>query len=194
MPSTTPSTSKTTTSKKVRHIEQLCLACSCSISSKTPALFQTKCCGRPICAQCLEGNPRLQQYDPCLVCLSGVGAVGSGRGNNSGVRRPNVDGGAHDDGMFVLGDEDESDESDVDEILAEDREHLNPTSSVPSTSLKDALESPESLSEDPTPPDVPEISTPAPAKYYIQRGDTLQGIALRFGLHVCSHIQVHRVN
>ncbi|KAH9063868.1 hypothetical protein EDB87DRAFT_1541379, partial [Lactarius vividus] len=60
----------------------LCLACSSSLPPRlaaslgqSPELFFTRCCGRPICPSCLTANPRLARYNPCLLCLGGMGAV-----------------------------------------------------------------------------------------------------------------------
>lgn len=61
-------------------IISLCLACSGSLppSSRHKDIFHSKCCSRPICPSCIERNPRLGRYNPCLACLAGVSAVASG--------------------------------------------------------------------------------------------------------------------
>ena len=115
----------------------LCLACSSSLpprlwkqfqdSTKTgrtsassssgtlgssPELFLTQCCGRPICPSCLTSNPRLARYNPCLLCLGGMGAVDPGQVDRSVAVRGqqqvalNVDGAVRDEDVFVVGDED----------------------------------------------------------------------------------------
>ena len=103
----------------------LCLACSSSLPPNVddPELFITKCCQRPICPRCLETNPRLARYNPCLVCLAGVGVIqasssarnlsgGKGAGGTGvqSVRVQNLDGGVKDQDLFVLADDDEDDE------------------------------------------------------------------------------------
>jgi len=106
----------------------LCLACSSSLPPNVDdsELFMTKCCQRPICPRCLEANPRLARYNPCLVCLAGVGVIqaSSSIRNRSGgqrhvggsgvqsVRVENLDGGVKDHELFVLGDDGEDDEDD----------------------------------------------------------------------------------
>lgn len=91
----------------------------------------TKCCGRPICPRCLEENPRLARYNPCLACLAGVGVVQASSSARNGpggkrtaamggsgvqpVRVENLDGGMKDRDLFVLGDDEDDDEDDEDE-------------------------------------------------------------------------------
>ncbi|KAF9648932.1 hypothetical protein BDM02DRAFT_3095582, partial [Thelephora ganbajun] len=102
----------------------LCLACSSSLPPNIgdSELFMTKCCRRPICPRCLETNPRLARYDPCLACLVGVGVIqaSSSARNRSGgkpvggsgaqpVRVENLDGGVKDRDLFVLADDDDDD-------------------------------------------------------------------------------------
>ncbi|KAJ7363925.1 hypothetical protein DFH08DRAFT_1015485 [Mycena albidolilacea] len=129
----------------------LCLACSSSLPPKSAEpLFTTACCSQPICHMCIQANPRLARYNPCLACLGGVAVVGAGR---------NLDGALRDEDTFAIGD-DEDDDSDPSEL-------------------------PQYSAEPPTAPaTVPAESSPAaaPSEYYIKRGDTLQGIALRFGV------------
>ncbi|KAF7327896.1 LysM domain-containing protein [Mycena kentingensis (nom. inval.)] len=129
----------------------LCLACSSSLpSSKGTSIFTTACCVRPICPTCIEANPRLARYNPCLQCLGGIDVVA----RNIAAQKLNVDGAVRDEDNFVVGD-DEEDENEVEEVQ-------QPEQTVA-----------------PTPSD----------KYYLKRGDTLQGIALRFkvdGRQLCA--------
>ncbi|KAJ7158861.1 hypothetical protein C8R46DRAFT_402839 [Mycena filopes] len=153
----------------------LCLACSSSLPPKfTEPIFTTRCCSRPICPTCISANPRLARYDPCLACLGGVGVVGAATASTSTVKQPsrNVDGAVRDEDTFVLGGED-SDEGEQGE------DGLSPPSEVVQSSPATATPADE-LS--PTSPS-PGASQP-PSKYYIKRGDTLQGIALRFSVDV----------
>ena len=111
----------------------LCLACSSSLPPNVDdsELFITKCCERPICPRCLESNPRLARYNPCLACLAAVGVIqassstrnGTGRkpgADRSGVQSAkveNLDGGVKDQDLFALVDGDEdSDEEDDDSV------------------------------------------------------------------------------
>ncbi|KAJ6494733.1 hypothetical protein C8R47DRAFT_974246 [Mycena vitilis] len=137
----------------------LCLACSSSLPPKSAEqVFTTPCCSRPICPQCITANPRLARYNPCLACLGGVDVVGAGS-STATFKQPastnrNLDGAVRDEDTFVLGDDDDEDLEPSDPSLA-------------------AAAAAEGSSEN---------ETSAPSKYYIKRGDTLQGIALRFGL------------
>ncbi|KAH9068429.1 hypothetical protein EDB83DRAFT_2506075 [Lactarius deliciosus] len=104
-------------------METLCLACSsslpprlwkhvASLGQSPELLFFTQCCGRPICPSCLTANPRLARYNPCLLCLGGMGAVDPqkvGRSLTAHGQQPvafNVDGAVRDEDVFVVGDED----------------------------------------------------------------------------------------
>ena len=97
---------------------------------------------------------------------------------------PNVSGAMRDEDTFVLGDVDDDEEDD------------DPASKVPHTGRSDIAASPEgsAATKDGT-GDTADASTMAseqsidtneatPSKYYITRNDSLQGIALRFGLNV----------
>ncbi|PVF97265.1 hypothetical protein CPB86DRAFT_672239, partial [Serendipita vermifera] len=53
----------------------LCLACCSNILQPSAVSFTTNCCNKPICAACLNRNPRLRLYDPCLACCGGVQVV-----------------------------------------------------------------------------------------------------------------------
>ncbi|KAJ7475755.1 hypothetical protein FB451DRAFT_1338937 [Mycena latifolia] len=143
----------------------LCLACSSSLPPKSPnPVFTTPCCSRPICPPCIAANPRLARYDPCLACLGGVAVVGSGKAKAPQIREPatrNVDGAVRDEDTFVVGD----DEDENDDAQSSAQQAHPPVESVPVESL----------------PPIDNTPTPPP-KYYIKRGDTLQGISLRFGL------------
>ncbi|KAJ7903642.1 hypothetical protein B0H14DRAFT_950822 [Mycena olivaceomarginata] len=142
----------------------LCLACSSSLPPKSAEpLFTTACCSQPICHVCIQANPRLARYNPCLACLGGVAVVDAGRSSSISKQLAplarNLDGALRDEDTFAIGD-DEDDDSDPSEL-------------------------PQYSAEPPTAPAaVPAESSPAaaPSEYYIKRGDTLQGIALRFGV------------
>ncbi|KAJ7284890.1 hypothetical protein C8J57DRAFT_1432158 [Mycena rebaudengoi] len=137
----------------------LCLACSSSLPPKLNSpVFTTPCCNRPICPSCLASNPRLARYDPCLACLGGVE-----------LSSRNVDGAVRDEDTFVLGDSDEE-EFDNDDNKGESK---SPESGF--NNLASTIDIAETTKPAPD-------STSAPPKYYIKRGDTLQGISLRFGL------------
>ena len=85
----------------------------------------TKCCQRPICPRCLETNPRLARYNPCLVCLAGVGVIrasssarnipgGKGVGGIGvqSAKVENLDGGMKNQDLFVLADDEDDEDED----------------------------------------------------------------------------------
>jgi len=185
----------------------LCLACSSSlpplrdIGSK---IHITDCCQRPICPSCISFNPRLSRYNPCLACLGGVDliALGSrtpssgdgflslkGKGTSSpatSISPANVNGSLRDEDTFVLGD-DEDDDQDLPpppylDVPSSSRGSLGPMSpaepGVQSSSLSGVKNDSRQLSL------TAETDRTAPYKYYLNRQDTLQGIALRFGVDV----------
>jgi len=191
----------------------LCLACSSSLPPNVDdsELFVTKCCGRPICPRCLEKNPRLARYDPCLACLAGVGVIraSSSAGSRPGarsVRAENLDGAVRDQDLFVLadGDEDEDDEDDDSSVDGEEGGQVYrsaappPPDMIPTVSpLLKTPPPPPPVTDDteeaatditPAPPTLNEDSQSAkqdaPVVYRLRRGDTLMGIALRFRLDV----------
>ena len=146
----------------------LCLACSSSLPPNVDdsELFMTKCCGRPICPRCLEGNPRLARYNPCLACLAGVGVVqasssagkrtvGAGGSGVQPVRVENLDGGVKDRDLFVLGDDDEDDEDegeDEEEGTSTDGEEGGRTYRSATPTPPDAVQTTSPLLETPPPP------------------------------------------
>ena len=194
----------------------LCLACSSSLPPNVDdsELFMTKCCERPICPRCLETNPRLARYNPCLACLAAVGVIQasssarirSGRNPGSGVqaaRVENLDGGVKDRDLFALADDDDDSESDDDMSVDEEEGRRFPRSAAPPP--PDVIHTTSPLPKTPPPPPVTanteELQTTnitptplapsedeksdVPVVYRLRRGDTLMGIALRFRLDVC---------
>ena len=200
----------------------LCLACSSSLppNVEESELFTTKCCRRPICPKCLETNPRLARYNPCLTCLAGVGViqassssrqrsegrpVGGARGQPP-TRVENLDGGIKERDLFVLaedGDED-SDEDDGMGVDGEDDREF-PRSAAPPP--PDVIQTVSPLPKTPPPPfittEITEPPTPnrderppkpdIPVVYRLRRGDTLMGIALRFRLDVGFFVFFHLI-
>jgi len=144
----------------------LCLACSSSLPPNVDdsELFMTKCCQRPICPRCLETNPRLARYNPCLACLAGVGVIqaSSSTRNTSGgkhvggtgaqsARVENLDGGVKDQDMFVLGDDDEDDEDEDTSTDGEDDRQVRRSAAPPPPDVVPKLSH---LLETPPPPTV----------------------------------------
>lgn len=156
----------------------LCLACSSSLPATAAKIisekvFTTQCCHKSICAKCISQNPRLARYNPCLACLGGVGVIAAGAGKGK-VEAANIDGAVRDEDTFILGDDEDEQEEAPPAYPADPAE----TSSVDGSTTR-LMEPSETIM------DAPESSTSGgPARYYIKRSDTLQGIALRFGVNV----------
>ncbi|KAG2140081.1 hypothetical protein DEU56DRAFT_735311 [Suillus clintonianus] len=165
----------------------LCLTCSSSLLPKYDLdLFMTECCGRPICPACINSNPRLRTYNPCLSCLGGVNVVSSASArricvaNNSTVR---------DEDIFILGDEEE-DEDEAHELAS-----VSPISDPAPPSYSLAVSSTPSLTSESilltqtsdASPGHAEVAATGeqciPSRYYINPRDTLQGISLRYGVN-----------
>ncbi|KAJ3874022.1 hypothetical protein F5051DRAFT_462792 [Lentinula edodes] len=166
----------------------LCLACSSSLPPRShDPIFTTQCCKKPICYSCVSGNPRLARYNPCLACLGGVQAVGLRR--HGGRQQPfvppekiNINGAVRDEDTFVLG-EDEDDE----DLSGEG----TPPPPYPEQTSSKSSSPPAQADGQPTPQSISsaEITTKLnssnyhnSSQYYIQRGDTVHGIALCFGV------------
>lgn len=156
---------------------QLCLSCSSSPTPKdSNAPFMTSCCSRPICAACLERTPRLRDYAPCLACLAGVSAVS--KTNTGAQSTPQTAQRHREESMFVLGDsdEEEGDPSPPPYDRDDTRVQSGQTAQVPPDHV------------DPVP-----STSSGPPTYHVRVGDTLQGIALRFGVDVRSFSVVRRL-
>lgn len=107
------------------------------------------------------------------------------RAGSNTLSRPevNVDGARRDEDTFILGDEEDSDVELDDKEQTDEKNTLEPISPPwPDVIYNDDVPSPDSKADT----KVAEPPTPSPSKYYIVSTDTLQGIALRFGLDVCS--------
>ena len=154
----------------------LCLACSSSLPPNVDdsELFMTKCCDRPICPRCLESNPRLARYNPCLACLAGVGVIqaSSSSRNKSGGKPPvggagaqpvkveNLDGGVKDQDLFVLGDDDEFSDSDDGMSVHGEGDGRCPRSAAPPP--PDVIQTKSPLLKTPPPPSVTTDAEEAP--------------------------------
>ena len=143
----------------------LCLACSSSLPPNVDdsELFITKCCERPICPRCLETNPRLARYNPCLACLAAVGVIqaSSFSGNragrkpgagDSGVQVENLDGGVKDRDLFALEDGDEDSDEDDDMSVDGEEGRRFPRSAAPPP--PDVIHTTSPLPKTPPPPSV----------------------------------------
>ncbi|KAF8623611.1 hypothetical protein AX17_007314 [Amanita inopinata Kibby_2008] len=166
----------------------LCLACSssippaiirrqkqrlqggCDAKADSEEVLFTNCCERPICPSCVTTNPRLGQYDPCLHCLGGVDVIGLSQ-QKVALTQSVSHVVTQDQDVFILG-EDEDDQN-------EDGEEK----SLPETAPPPYEEPVQDTSPTVAVGDFHELREPAPVKYYLSRGDRLQGIALRFGVN-----------
>ncbi|KAJ3537552.1 hypothetical protein NM688_g6670 [Phlebia brevispora] len=199
----------------------LCLACSSSLpprrvhpsasssklSSSESDVFLTPCCKRPICPKCLASNPRLARYNPCLHCLGGVAVVGvrtSSSFQNStkaDISAPqNIDGGMHDQDVFILGDEDDDEYLTQKQDMLDAKEGTAGSSSESSTGPSTPPPPYEEFTPEIAPPDIVSselggkeylgpidgdtkpMQAGAPTKYYIKPRDTLLGISFKYGV------------
>jgi hypothetical protein len=152
----------------------LCLACFSTILEGTSDTYRTDCCNREICNSCLEKNPRLKQYNPCLVCCRGVQVVNasSRKVNSNGYNSPRTHRLKQDAAAFVIGDDDD------------DQETSNESNSHKENNLVGQKPEP----EPPKQMEAEDTVEHRPSKYWLKKGDTLQGIALRFKLNVSAPI------
>lgn len=156
-------------------MSSLCLSCCSTLSSRSKPQYTTKCCNRHVCDACLAANPRLSQYHPCLFCVGGVQMASGGRSLPPEYTSPRVEQKKQEENTFVIGD----DEGDEEEIAAKPATDKGATREV-------MVGSGESLERLRAPEQAPVPTVPATnPKYWIQKRDTLQGIALRLGVNVC---------
>ena len=155
------------------------------------ALFLTNCCARPICPTCLAHNPRLARYDPCLACLGGVRAVGTAQSAAEAPR--NINAAVRDEDVYAIGD-DEDEDFDPGQVAtgSSDSSDNTPAPSTPPPPYASQLTTEDSgsptllhstaSSQGNDTNEKEEESTAS--RYYIRKGDTLLGIALRHGVDV----------
>lgn len=171
------------------------------------AVLFTKCCNKPICPTCLSRNPRLARYNPCLHCLGGVNIVNSSHAHatthNPRIPREclNIDGGVKDGDVFTLGDEEDEDpevesfDTSGSSTPATIQHKSSPTvNTANNTNLilprRESQDHELASSHDLQDASLASPSTPTPPKYYIQPGDTLLGIALKYKIDVSPFILV----
>ncbi|KAK6909024.1 hypothetical protein I203_103034 [Kwoniella mangroviensis CBS 8507] len=109
------------------------MSCQTCSSELPPNLFKqsfiTPCCSTPICPSCINRNPRLKEYIPCLRCgdprtseLKGGASISrpggsSGSRNDHGLARDIVENNG-DEVVFEIGDCDDDDEEEDDDADA----------------------------------------------------------------------------
>lgn len=152
----------------------LCLACCSTILQGTSNTYKTDCCNREICNSCLSANPRLKQYNPCLSCCRGVQVVKSPSRKEevNTYNSPRTEKIKQDAEAFVIGEEDDDQETGKD-AASPTGDNQNALGSQ----VSDQPVTHQIQAEDPR-------ENGGPAKYWLRKGDTLQGIALRFKLNV----------
>ncbi|KAG9045042.1 hypothetical protein FS837_007145 [Tulasnella sp. UAMH 9824] len=177
----------------------LCLACSGTISLSASANNKphvTECCNRHICSHCLSKNPRLASYNPCLACLGGVGVVASApEANRKALKVGKVE--AED--VFAIGDEsDDDDDSSMKEdggtnepgpLITPPKDNHSPPSDQGITGVSNnetaAAAQPPAADDNKSSTDSADESrlrASRNSEYWIKPGDTLVGIALKFGV------------
>lgn len=114
-------------------------------------------------------------------------------GSNTPIRpHVNIDGARRDEDTFVLGEEDDDSDVEFDDDKqgdqADEDDVLHSAAPLPEVvDLEHNNDSPtlDNIADN-IPAEAPAPNLPSSLKYYITRTDTLQGIALRFGLDVRS--------
>ncbi|KAG2133665.1 uncharacterized protein EDB93DRAFT_1093191 [Suillus bovinus] len=164
----------------------LCSTCSSCLPPKaSPDLFITECCARPICPTCISSNPRLRSYNPCLSCLGGVGVVSSFLRN---VRATNNDT-VRDEDIFILGDDEDDEDQALELALVSPTPEPAPPVHPLASSSSSSLTSGSILITQTSGASAghAEVAVTGeqctPSRYYINPRDTLQGIALRYGVN-----------
>jgi hypothetical protein len=161
----------------------LCLACSSNVTNiDSQLIHKTRCCSRIICLSCLTKYPRLSTYDPCIACLGGVEVVRSAKeANRVGL----TVGGVSVDDVYIIGDSDDE-EKGIPEVEA-----VEPV--VPSDDLRTPNAPPVSIQDDigsnlasTSDVDKERARRGQNTEYWIKPGDSLVGIALKFGVNVSS--------
>jgi len=173
----------------------LCLACASTLPEKgLDSNFLTPCCRRPICERCVDKNPRLKEYDPCLACLTGVEVAKSrkesSRFDKKAYKTPETRDREREESQFVLGDDDEEDTPDHASFPS--REIVKEAEIVTEAwaGAADDLEAEREWSGLPSPTKTSSRREPAPVKYWLKSKDTLQGIAMRYGVSVSRQCQL----
>jgi len=156
-------------------MSSLCLSCCSNLSSKSEPQYTTKCCNRHVCDACLAANPRLSHYHPCLLCVGGIQVASGYRSLPAEYTSPRVEQRKREENAFVIGDDEEDDEKNTTGPVA-DKEATREIVVGSGESLEL-----QRTSEQASPPTLPATKP----KYWIQKRDTLQGIALRLGINVC---------
>lgn len=128
----------------------------------------------------------MRGYNPCLACLAGVAVVGRS-GTSRGIpnvhaANPGPSGQSEDEeqNVFILGNSDDEDNS-----LKQDAELLDappPYTGTSETGTTAAVD--ETVASDSIDGETADEEGSNPSKYYIQPGDSLRGIALRYGVDV----------
>jgi hypothetical protein len=124
------------------------------------------------------------RYNPCIACLGGLGAIRSVKASHGTHQVPsNVDGAVRDEDVFVIGDEDEDEASEM-----HDREAAKAAGGIPpSSEVALAPKSDIGLEHraDSIPYDkAPDSDQGSPGRYDIRPDDTLLGISFSLGIDV----------
>jgi hypothetical protein len=154
----------------------LCLACASSLLPRQPPVHTTACCARPICGACLISHPRLARYNPCLACLSGVGASKS----TGTAQTQKLDGALKDDAVVSIGDDDAGEDGKQKDVPPPYISRIaTPTGSTMSLIGPSRKSSPATIPPNAVPP-APTDGTSGKRVYHLKPTDTLSGLALRF--------------
>ena len=151
----------------------LCVACCSTITKSGSDAYITSCCNKQICESCLQANPRLRHYSPCLACCGAVQVVQ--RSKLHEYTSPLIEQQKREDNTFVIGEDDDDQDS---------GETIDTSSGILKESKLSDLVS--QMSVDASRVEEPVEGHSGPAKVWLKKGDTLHGIALRFKVDVGS--------
>lgn len=161
-------------------MSSLCIACCSTIPKSGAEAYKTSCCNKQICGPCLQANPRLRYYSPCLACCGAVQIVASSqRSAFKEYSSPLTEQQKREETTFAIGEDSDDDQAGGDPLDGSSGLQEEPATALSISMAPISRSNAEESSEH-----------TGPAKYWLHKGDTLHGIALRFKVNVC--VRLHR--
>jgi hypothetical protein len=160
-------------------MSSLCIACCSSITKSGAEAYKTSCCNKQICSPCLQANPRLRYYSPCLACGPVQIVASSQRSTFKGYSSPLTEQQKREETTFAIGEDSDDDQAGGDPLDGSSSLQEYPATASPVSVAPISRSNAEESSDH-----------SGPAKYWLQKGDTLHGIALRFKVNVCPSLIV----
>jgi hypothetical protein len=152
-------------------MSSLCIACCSTIRAEA---YKTSCCNKQICGPCLQANPRLRYYSPCLACCGAVQIVASSqRSAFKEYSSPLTEQQKREETTFAIGEDSDDDQAGGDPLDGSSCKPEEPATASPVSVAPISRSNAEESSDH-----------GGPAKYWLHKGDTLHGIALRFKVNV----------